>query len=77
MHRYLLLAAAFMTVWGVAGPAARAHGPAAQPGHYDGHAAALGEPGDSKAATRTMEIQGAEMKFVPASLTVQIGRAHV
>ncbi len=31
-----------------------AHGPA--PGaHYDGHAAALGEPGDPKSVTRTME----------------------
>ena len=73
VNRYLLPGAVLMTVLGVASPAAHAHGPAAQPGHYDGHAAALGEPGDSKAATRTMEIQGAEMKFVPASLTVRRG----
>ncbi len=52
----------------------------ADPGHgrgkaasYDGHAAALGEPGDAKQVTRTMEIQGQEMKFTPASLTIRRG----
>jgi len=62
----ILLAAAIA----VSGPAA-GHGP---PGaHYDGHAAALGEPGDPKTVTRTMEVQGQEMKFVPATLTIRRG----
>jgi uncharacterized cupredoxin-like copper-binding protein len=52
---------------------ADAHGPAAAPGHYDGHAAALGEPGDPKAVTRTMQVEGQEMKFTPATLTIRRG----
>lgn len=62
------LAALTMLIAGVG----HTHGPA--PGaHYDGHAAALGEPGDPKAVTRTMTVQGQEMKFIPATLTIRRG----
>lgn len=69
---YVLAGAAVATLI-LAGSVSFAHGPEAKPGHYDGHAAALGEPGDAKAVTRTMEVQGHEMKFVPATLAIRRG----
>ena len=55
----------------------------ADPGHspgkknsaaYDGHAAALGEPGDPKVAKRTIEISGHDqMRFTPATLSISRG----
>ncbi len=55
----------------------------ADPGHshgnknsaaYDGHAAALGEPGDPKLVKRTIEVSGHDqMKFQPATISVARG----
>jgi uncharacterized cupredoxin-like copper-binding protein len=43
-------------------------------GHYDGHAAALGEPGDPKAKARTISIvMSDEMRFSPETVTVKRG----
>lgn len=42
--------------------------------HYDGHAAALGEPGDPKAKARTVSIvMTDEMRFTPETVTVKRG----
>lgn len=42
--------------------------------HYDGHAAALGEPGDSKAKARTVNVvMTDEMRFTPETVTVKRG----
>lgn len=51
------------------------HGPAGH-AHYDGHAAALGEPGDPKArGIRTIEIvMTDEMRFKPAQLNISKGQ---
>ncbi len=52
------------------------HDHGAQKGPYDGHAAALGEPGDPKArGIRTVEIAMTdEMRFRPASLSITRGQ---
>lgn len=48
------------------------HGPATS--GYDGHAAALGEPGDPKAAARVVQvIMRDTMRFEPATVTVKKG----
>lgn len=42
--------------------------------HYDGHAAALGEPGDPKAKARTINVvMSDEMRFNPETVTVKRG----
>lgn len=42
--------------------------------HYDGHAAALGEPGDPKAKARTINVvMSDEMRFSPETVTVKRG----
>lgn len=42
--------------------------------HYDGHAAALGEPGDPKAKARTVNIiMSDEMRFSPETVSVKRG----
>ena len=67
-----ILAVAALTAVAASTGASHAHGPA-KGSHYDGHAAALGEPGDPHQVTRTMEVQGQEMKFIPATLTIRHG----
>lgn len=43
-------------------------------GHYDGHAAALGEPGDPKAKARIVNIvMSDEMRFSPETVMVKRG----
>jgi uncharacterized cupredoxin-like copper-binding protein len=45
-----------------------------KPGTYDGHAAALGEPGDPKSVNRTIQvIMTDQMRFSPARITVKQG----
>lgn len=54
---------------------ALAHGPEKNDGKaYDGHAAALGEPGDPKAKARTIIVtMNDNMRFSPASITAAKG----
>jgi len=50
------------------------HKHGAKSGAYDGHAAALGEPGDPKARARVVNVaMSDEMKFQPAQITVAKG----
>lgn len=52
------------------------HDDAKKAAHYDGHAAAMGEPGDPKARTiRTIEIAMTDqMRFKPAQINVAKGQ---
>lgn len=54
---------------------ARAHGDEThKPGTYDGHAAALGEPGNPKSVNRTVQVTMTDqMRFSPARITVKRG----
>jgi len=50
------------------------HDHGTRPGAYDGHAAALGEPGDPKAKARVVNVTMTdEMRFQPAQVTVARG----
>lgn len=51
-----------------------AHGAHPRHGGYDGHAAALGEPGDPKAKARIIHVtMSDEMRFAPATISVVRG----
>ncbi|MFN4277790.1 MAG: plastocyanin/azurin family copper-binding protein [Ferrovibrio sp.] len=55
-------------------PVLAAPGHSGSHGHYDGHAAALGEPGDPKAKARTINVvMTDEMRFSPETVTVKRG----
>lgn len=58
----------------LATPALAAPGHGGGHDHYDGHAAALGEPGDPKAKARTVNVvMSDEMRFSPETVTVKRG----
>ena len=43
---------------------------------HEGHASALGRPGDPKKASRTVEITMSDaMRFNPSSISVKLGKA--
>mgnify|MGYP002636369203 CR=1 FL=1 len=52
------------------------HGHGRQPMHYDGHAAAMGMPGDAKArGIRTVNVvMGDDMRFKPAQISIAKGQ---
>lgn len=50
------------------------HGAAPAQGEHEGHAAALGRPGDPRKATRVVEVaMGDDMRFSPAKIEVKRG----
>lgn len=61
--------------WAHAGPGEKGHSHGDHKGaSYEGHAAALGEPGDPKAKARTVNIRMTDdMRFHPATVTVSRG----
>ncbi|WP_300297441.1 cupredoxin family protein [Ferrovibrio sp.] len=70
----LALAALALTSGLPAAPALAGPGHGGGHSHYDGHAAALGEPGDPKAKARTVNVvMTDEMRFTPGTVTVKRG----